>query len=246
QVEYKGVSYWSNVVVFSQGDALLSVPITVYDSTSSSEDLWIERAHLILEFEPGAIVVQEMHIFVNGGDKVYASSLEGSRRTAHFPLPSGATDLEMTEALMTCCIEMVEGGFAYTRPIVPGEMEFFFSYRLPYQTTSYTLSKNVVYPIHSADVLIADEGVKVTSSNLTAREPVTPQGRRYLHFSAQGLAQGDDLTLQLTDLPLTIQPREVQSPVSTVQGRAFMALGALAVLLVLSYPFWRHPRGEKN
>ena len=70
--------------------------------------------------------------------------------------------------------EMGDGGFACNRLIAHGAMELFFSYRLPYQTTSHASSENVVYPIHSADLLVADEGVSVTSLNPPVREPVCP------------------------------------------------------------------------
>jgi len=246
QVVYQGVSYWSDVVAFSQGEDLLSVPVTVYETTTSDADLWVERAHLILDFRTGTIRVQELQIFFNGGNRTYVGSGDASAHTTHFSLPQGAAELQLTEGLMACCIERTEGGFAYTRPILPGQKEFFFSYELPYRSADYTLSKEIPYPIRYLNVLIADIGVEVTGPGLIAQEPVSLQERRYQHLSAQDLSPGDDLTLHLASLPLGSRPSEPSTAGSTVLVRVVIGLGTLAALLVLGYPFLKKRRGEES
>lgn len=247
EVEFQGVNYGSDIVAFPQGEYLLSMPLTVYESTTSDADLWVERAHLILDFQPGAILVQEVQIFLNGGDKTYVGSMGEDGVTLHFPLPQGASGLQFMEGAMACCVVETEKGIAYNRPILPGSEEFFFTYELRYQSPTYTLSKEIVYPIVSLDVLVADLGVEVVASGLTTQEPLSFEGRRYLHLTGQNLTPADGLTLHLGSLPLEGRPTEPSATTSGVFVRVFiMGLGTLAVLLALGYPFLKRGRGEEG
>ncbi len=246
QVVYQGVSYWSEVVAFSQGEELLSVPVTVYESTTSDADLWVERAHFIVDFQADTLLLQELQIFFNAGTKTYVGSDGEGGHTIHFSLPPGATELQLTEGMMACCIERTEGGFAYTEPILPGEKDFFFTYQLPYQAGRHTLSKEIIYPIHQLDVLVADIGVGVTSPGLSAQEPLSLQDGRYLHLSAEDLAPGDALILHLASQSLESGPSEPVTPDSPGRVRAIIGLGTLAALWVLAYPFFKRRQGEES
>jgi 5-hydroxyisourate hydrolase-like protein (transthyretin family) len=244
QAEYQGVSYWSDVAAFSQGESFLSVPVIVYDSTTSDADVWVERAHLILDFGAGTILAQELQIFVNDGSKAYIGSGLEDGGTLSFALPQGAAGLQLAEGLMACCAVETEEGFAYTRPLLPGEKDFFFGYGLAYHSDNYTLSKEIHYPIRYLDVLVADRGVAVTGPGLIAHDPVFLEDRRYLHLSAQNLAPGDPLTLHLASLPLGGGPSEPAVSGSPVLAKVAMGLGTLVVLLVLVHPFLKGRAGE--
>jgi hypothetical protein len=246
EVQHQGVSYWSEVVAFPEGEALLSLFVAVYDSTDSDEDLWIERAHVILEARPGMLSLQEMQIFVNAGAKTYSGSDAAGGHTLHFSLPEGAAQLQLSDDLMACCIAQAEGGFAYTMPVLPGQKEFFFSYQVPYRSTIYTVSKRILYPVRSLDVLVADTGVEVTGPGLIVGAPLTIRDQTYLHLTAQDVAAGADLTLQLGRLPLEGGLPAAQTPASPMLARAVVGVGTLAVLLVLAYPFFKHRRGVET
>lgn len=240
EVEYQGVRYRNDAVAFAQGENALSVPLTVYDSTTSDTDLWVERAHLILDFEPGAILLQEVQIFLNGGNKTYIGSTgEPGGATLYFPLPQGASGLQLMEELMACCVVETERGFAYNRPILPGTKEFFFTYKLKYRSATYALSKEISYPIGSLDVLVADVGLEITAPGLTAQEPLSLRGRRYLHLTGQNLASANGLTLHFANLPLETRLAEPSATGPRAFGIAVMGLGTLVVLLVLGYPLLR-------
>lgn len=247
EVEYQGVRYESDRVAFPRGENLLSMPLTVYDSTTSDADLWIERAHLILDFEPGVILLQEVQIFLNAGNRTYVGSTgETGGATLHFPLPEGASGLQLMEGLMACCVVETERGFASNRPIFPGPKQFVFTYELGYQSATYALSKEIPYPIGSLDLLVADVGVEITAPGLTAQEPLSLQDRRYLHLTGQNLTRADGLTLHLTNLPLETGLAEPSATGPGVFGRLVMGLGTSAVLLALGYPFLKTRQGEEG
>lgn len=247
QVDFQGTSYWSKVLAFAEGESLLSVPFRVFESTTSDADVWVEQSHVILQFEPGAVLVQEVQVFVNGGDRTFVGSGGGQGgATLRFALPDGAAGLELMEGMMDCCALLTEEGFAYTRPVFPGQKEFFHAYELPYRTSSYEFSHKLPYAVNQLDVLIADSGVDVTGPGLTARDALTIENRRYLHLSAEGLAPGSDLTLSLNNLPLASLPAQPTTLAPSILWSMVMGLGTMVTLLVLVYPFLRARRSEQT
>lgn len=246
QATYQQISYWSDALTFSPDESLLAAPLTVYETTESEADLLVERAHLIIDPQPGTLQVQELQIFVNDGNQTYVGSGAEGGETLRFVLPSGAAEVQMSEALMACCIVETTDGFAYTRPILPGAREFYFVYEVAFQSPSYTLSKGLTYPVSHLDVLVADKGLQVTGPGLTAQEPVSLQGETYLHLSAEGLSQGDTLTLNLTGLPLDTGSSELPRIVSPMLVRAVIGVGTLLVILTLAYPLFKKREGESS
>jgi 5-hydroxyisourate hydrolase-like protein (transthyretin family) len=245
QAQYRGIDHWSAVLAFSEGQNLLSVLVPVYDTTTSEADLSVERAHLIVDFWNGNLEVQELQILVNEGTQTYVGSGEG-RETLRFPLPPGATGLQMSDELVACCIVGTAEGFAYTQPVLPGASEFFFSYELAYQSATYTLAKNLAYPVQHLDVLVADNGLKVTVPGLVAQEPILLQDRSYLHLTGEALSAGQTLALHFASLPLPAQARESGGSTSPLLVRAVIGLGTLATILALAYPFFSKRAGEAS
>ncbi len=250
EVEYQGISYGSEVMAFSEGESVLSIPFTVFEPTTSDADLWAERAHLILNFQPGFIVVQEVQILINDGNTTYVGSTgEEGGATARFSLPQGASGVQLMEGLMACCVVETETGFASDLPIFPGFHEFVFSYALDFQSRTYALSKEIVYPTNSLNVLVSDVGVEVTAPGLTVEEPLTLEGGRYLHLSAENLTPADSLSLHLANLPLEGQETGPTAPSTTglgVAGVVVIGLAILGVLVALGYPFLKKRREERS
>jgi 5-hydroxyisourate hydrolase-like protein (transthyretin family) len=246
QATYQGVSYWSDTLTFPADQTLLSVPITVYETTESEAEVLLERAHLIIDPRPGVIQVQELQFFVNNGNRTYIGAGGEGGQTLQFALPVGAAQVQLTEALMACCIEETTEGFAYTLPVLPGVEEFLFGYELAFQSTNYTLRKELSYPVHYLDVFVTDTGVEVTGPRLTALEPISLQGQTYLHLSAGGLSKGDTLELNLAGLPLGPRSDAPGSTISPVVARAVMGVGTLLVILALAYPFFQKREGEAS
>jgi hypothetical protein len=249
EAEYETVRYESEVVAFAPGDDVLSQSLIVYEPTTSSDLISVERGHLIVVLEPGTIYVQEVQVFSNAGNMAYvgASGEEGSA-TVSFPLPVGASELELVEGLRECCVVETGDGFASTRPLLPGSTQMVFSYQLRHETTTYDFLRGIAYPVGSLDVLITDVRAEVTSPGLTPTEPLSLQGTSYLHLTAQNLTPADDVVLRFANLPTEAMPETPGSPATIPSLLVWSVLGAIAlvIFLALAYPFLESSREEQT
>ncbi len=247
EVEYVGVQYGSEVVAFSEGENLISIPFTVYESTTSDEDLSVERAHLIFDFDPGTILVQEVQIFFNAGNKTYVGPTgEEGGETLQFLLPQGASAAQLMEGFMECCVVETDAGFASTLPIFPGAKQFVITYEFRYETTTYDLTRQIIYPTGSLDVLVADVGVEVTAARLTGGESLSFQGGDYLHLAAQNLTPADEVVLHFANLGMEATPTESGAAAPPVPTWAILGIAILAAFGALVYPFLKRRRQENG
>jgi hypothetical protein len=239
EVEYAGVQYPSEVMAFPEGENLISVPFTVFEATSSDEYLSVQRAHVIFDFEPGIIRVQEVQIFFNAGNATYVGPTgEEGETTVQFAMPEGATAVQLVEGLMECCVVETDTGLASTLPVFPGVKQFVFTYELHPHARAYDLVRRTVYPTQSLDVLVADIGVDVTADGLSGgEETLSLQGGDYLHLAGENLSAGEDISLHFANLPLETAPAQPPgngTPLLTwiVMGVIIAGAGA-----ALAYPF---------
>jgi hypothetical protein len=248
EVEYKGVRYESDLLAFPPGEDFLSVPLSVYESTTSSADISIERAHLIVAFELGTIFVREVQIFSNAGELTYVGPTgQEGEVTVDFPLPQGASAVELADGFMECCVVETDTGFASTYPLIPGSTQFVLSYSLRHESTTYDLVREITHPTSSFDVLVADVGVQVTAPGLTQGEPLSIQGGDYLHLAARSLTPTDEVVLHFTNLPTEAMPQPSAPPGAAPPLLTWSVVGviALGVFLALVYPFLGTSREER-
>ncbi|MFB0546280.1 MAG: hypothetical protein ACETWB_05170, partial [Anaerolineae bacterium] len=248
-VEYRDVAYGSDLVGFSEGQTALFLPVKVYETTTSDEAIAIERTHLIIDFRSRALQIGEMHVVINRGDRTYIGSEEGAggrRTTLRFPLPKGATNLRFRDGALGERFFETEGGFVDTQPLRSGERtQLLFAYDLSYDSPTYSLPMEMAYAVENINVLVADVGAVLESERLTFQGTRGSEGQSYLNFTAQGLAKGERLTLNLSNLPQAI--RAPESPVTQArpQERSQRALiwpiVGVAILLVFAFAAY-YPR----
>jgi hypothetical protein len=202
---FQDAEYYSDWLIFNDGETRKSIEMTVYDSTASDEAIRVAMAHTIIYVGQGSLEVMEYYLFVNQFDRTYIGSKEAAadetRQTLRFTLPEGATEFQNKLGLMDCCINGSEDGFVDTMPVFPGAREVAYSYEVSYTSGKYAFSQNMNYPISSYNFLVQGEGVKVASDRLTEGEPMDIEGIRFKHLSTQELAPGETLEAQISGLP---------------------------------------------
>jgi hypothetical protein len=228
---YKGVEYYSRTISFGDKKELL-LDLSVYETTHKDTDISVKMHHVLMGLKEGILLIQEIMVLENIGDRVYVGSREfepGKKEVLRVSLPQKATALEFLKGLMSCCIVKTEDGLIDTMDIKPGRKEIRFSYKVDYGSSRYELNKRLYAKTESIDFLIPDQGIKAKSDMLEFRGSMGNPGQRFLHLSGKDLSKGSRIVLELRGLPW---------------GKGFLKLAIVGLVAVimgagLAYPFMR-------
>jgi len=239
QVSYWNVVYSTGLLTFEPGESELLIEIPVYETTTDGEGIGVERAHLLISFSDQRLLVTELHVFSNPGDRTYIGKeeVQGGRATSRFLLPQGSYDLAFDDGSLGGRFLATEGGFADREPLWPGRTTVVFSYALDCPGGNCSLIKDVTHSTSNLNVLIADIGARVMSDRLSFEGKVEAQGQYYLNYVGHNLVPGERLDLQVR-LPQA-GPAPVASRKSHRLTLPCIVFGGVVTVLVLAYPFWR-------
>ena len=232
EIVYQGVEYYSPRLVFPDQSAEIPVEMTVYETTTSDQELSVVMHHILIEPREGALWVQEVMIVENRAKRAYVGSQEVSpdkKETLRVSLPSQAQDLELLQGLMSCCVISTDDGFVDTMAIRPGRKEVVFAYQVSYKLSSVELVRRLSLRTASLDVFLPAKGIQVAGEPLQYAGLMGEPGKQFLHFSGKDLAGGTQVVLKLSGLPWGVKVFKDLLPV-------------VAVLLVaggIIYPFLR-------
>lgn len=206
-VRYAGVEYKGPVVAFGPGVELKQVEMPVYEATEGSAAIRIDLAHVVLEVDPASrtLAVLEFQSLSNRGDTTYVGppgTGRGQREVLRFPLPQGAVHMQPIEGLSRETVVPVEGSFSDPNPLLPGKRDIAFFYMLEYSSGSYAFLRPLAYATDRLNLLVSDVGAQVRAPGFSTQQTVDIGGKRYLQLSADGLAPGQSLEVNLVGLPL--------------------------------------------
>lgn len=242
QVSYQDVVY-SEEQVFRAGEGELATEILVYETTADDEGIVVERAHILLDTSGSglsrstSLVVTELHVFLNPGDRTFigGEEIRGRRATSRFLLPQDSYDLAFDDGSLGGRFLSTDKGFVDTEPQWPGTTSVMFRYVLDCGADNCNLTRDVTHPTPNLNLLVADTGVRVESTRLTLAGKVNAEAQPYLNYIGRNLMPGEQLDLHL-HLPrggLATPPKRGSST------RPWIILGGAVTALVLFYPFWR-------
>ncbi len=234
QLEYQGILYGAEAA-FPSDDTVLRVVATIYETTTSDSGIVVDQQHVIVDFATGALVIRELYVFNNSSDTIYVGD-EGT--TLRFSLPAGARDLTFRDPELAPHLVETEEGFAYVRPVMPGQREVLYSYGLPYDGRQLVLSRRTVYPAGGVDVMIANVGVQVQSSQLQYQGLTGGGETAYLHFSGHNLPAGSEIELSFSGPPQPAAGSGQSAPrLSLPLQRYAPGVALLMVILGACIPF---------
>lgn len=234
-VEYDGIKYTSNPEYVKEVHSGLALPITLYETTTDTSALSVNRWHIFLNFEtPGIVQIIELLVISNPENRVVVASAP-DEPILSFSLPEGASNLQFENG------ELGDGryvrtanGFGDLAPIRPGieDSTIVFAYDLPY-ARSLELSRFTSLPVVSAMVM-APEGVKVQGDLLQKGETRQFQDVNVTVYNTQPLPAGAMLNFKFSG-----QPGNTDGLVDR-QSMLF-ALGIIGFLLISAGLFlvWR-------
>ena len=231
---YGGTSYASQVGELGPASSVISLPITVYETTTDVSGVQVDRLHLLLS-QPAEnmLEVVELWILSNTGDRTVVVADDGSGLTG--TLPEGSGQVSFDEPNPGQRYRVSGGVFTDTQPLPPGSGtgEWVFSYVLAYDRR-LELHRQTELPIGSI-VLLIPEGMALDADGLVDTGGRTVQGESLHTYGLGAVAPGDGV-----DLLVSGRPRSTQAP---IPGSAWvLGVAALAAALLAAGWFWFRPR----
>ncbi|MEJ2707041.1 MAG: c-type cytochrome [Anaerolineales bacterium] len=199
-VEYQGATYASDIAtVEDENTTSLALPVTIFETTSDTSVLSVDRMHLFLEFvDEKTLQVIELYIVSNPGDKTVVASEEG-QPTLTFKLPDGASNLEFQDGALGDRYVSVPGGFGDTAAIRPGQgtYQVLFAFQMPYDR-KLNLVQPMTLPANAVVVLVPEGGIQLQADNLQDGGVTDVQGMQYHLYNISSLGMNDELNLTIS------------------------------------------------
>lgn len=234
--EYQGTSYNSIVAVYDGSKTLFDLPLTVYETITDTSSISADRLHLFFDFsKPGLVQVIEIYILSNSSDKaVIAGGKDKSVQT--YILPEGASNLQFDSGAIGNPYLTTKDGFGDPTTILPGASSYqlIFAFDLPYGK-SLEIKQPLNVAIGSV-IVMAPDGIKVKSDQLTDGGLKDVQGKSYTMFTATKLATGDNLTLTISGTPKGTSTAGASS--NNSQTSLAVGLGIFGGVLILAALFF--------
>lgn len=237
QAEYLNALYTSAALSFAHGGLTLTVPITVYETTTDVSGVRVDQMHLFFDFlEPGKTSVGQLFIVSNSADRAYIGA-DGT--SVHLPLPPGATNVQFQDGELGGRYLPVKDGFADTNAVTPGTgtTQILATYDLPYDGKKLDLNLPVVYPVSSINVLVPEGGIKLSSPQLTSAGSRPVQGGNMANFVGGNLPAGSSLVVQLSGAANLAAPGAAPASATTPTSPVLIVAAALLLVAVAIVAF---------
>ncbi len=241
--DYNNVTYGSEIMVVEAGITEVTLPIQVYNSTTDSSQLSVDRLHYFFELlDESTLRVAELYIISNRSGSTLAPAGPG-QPSIRFSLPAGAANLNIEdEGADSQRYIMTEDGFGDTTPIRPGESSYqvLYSYELPY-TGKLQLDRPLPMPVSAVVILVPEDGILVKGDTIQDAGTRDVQGVPYHMYNGASMPAN-------SSLELTISGKKGSSGSSNPAGSStsgiMIGLGALGLALIVG-GIWLYQRSSR-
>jgi mono/diheme cytochrome c family protein len=206
-LDYDQATYGSDIGIFEEGVSELYLPVEIYETTTDTSILAVDRVHIFFEFiDEETVRVIELYIVSNPTNETLVAPEEGGT-TVNFTVPDGATNLEFQDGVLGERYISTSNGFGDTIAVRPGTgaYEILYAYEMPYER-KLDLVHPMHYPVDAVVIMIPEDGVRVKGEMLRDDGTRDVQGVPYHLYSGGGLQAGDNLQLTLSGRPTASSP----------------------------------------
>jgi mono/diheme cytochrome c family protein len=241
-VDYKDLTFFSGV---APAQPQMTLPITIYESTSDAAQIAIETLHILVEPGTDGLNVSEIYVLSNNGDRFVAGF---GRPVLHVGLPADATDIRLDPSLQRVMDQSGDGLDYYAAIPVGQQVEsIVYQYTLPVTATS--LSRTIYQPIAVTNLLLGGQAgsLAVTSDRLkpagTQTIPASPDtgqttAQTFQQYTAEDLQPGQPLSLT------------INAPSQPIDWRILLGIGLIVVggvgLVLWQRSQKKQPAAERN
>ena len=237
---HQGVTYVSEFATVASDQQEIQLPITIYEVTDEPADVSIVQLHLFVSRLGEQLQIGQYCLISNAGDRAFvgrASADSDQMVTWQTRLPEAATGLAFDGAELGGRYVAVEGGFADTRPLLPGEasVEASYSFNVPYRE-SIALEQSFDLPVDAIVLVLMEGDLLLEGAGLSQEEQLETQMGPAASYAAGPLASGEPLAFSVVSRPAGAPSTSEQSVASN--GLA-LGLAAVAAAGAAVYAMWR-------
>lgn len=228
-VEYGQLTYGSDVSVVPPKANTLNLPITVYDTTTDSTVITVDRLHLFFDLlDADTVRVVELYIMSNTSNKTLIATGPGEPML-RFKLPVGSTNLEFDDSVLGERYVETPDGFGDTVAVQPGSGNYqvLFSFEMPYNR-KLELAQPVLQRVDAVVILVPEGSVRIRSDMVKDDGLRDVEGARYHLYSGGSLEPGDELRLTVSG------GAGGELSLGGSSNSLLVGLGALGVALVIA------------
>ncbi len=217
-----GLTYSSAMLSLTPERSTTSATITIYGATDSAENIRINLAHWILDAQPGALVLAQIYLVGNEGDRTFVGrTVEGVNVpvTVGFDIPAEAQEITFQNGALGNRFRRVGNLIYDTMPVTPGDstQQIIVQYVIPLAGTSFDLRQELLYPVDSLSTLVANfPGLRVDAPDMIFDSIQNIQGSEYQIWRQNNFGPGVvEMKLQGLLERNTVDPRMLSGSTSS-------------------------------
>lgn len=156
-----GLEFSSPLIALSASQPMTETVITVYEPTDDPTGIVIDRAHWIVDSQPGAVIAGQIVFVGSDADHAYTGRMvEGIDVpvTVELTVPEGAQQVSFDGGELGARFRQAGNRVYDTLPVIPGDGtgQIIMRYAIPYDGTAVELAQEFAYPVKSLDLLISE------------------------------------------------------------------------------------------
>ncbi len=199
-ISHGGAIYRSDMFEAGDETTSLQMAIQIFDTTTSDENILVERIHVLADFpSPDQVQIVEIFIVSNLGDSTFVADNPGEA-TLSFPLPVEAESISFDDGALGERYVKTVDGFGDTVSIPPGAgvYQTLVYYTLPIQENTFEFSQVMSYPVRAVVIMTPEGEVIVEGANLEDMGvQAIPDGSVQV-YSAMSIPRGESLQFRVT------------------------------------------------
>lgn len=228
--EYDGIAYGSNMIQISEEPTEGMLGITIFDATTDTSVLSIERLHIFFDFI-ARDTVQVIQLVLLSNPSATTVTSEDGGPVVIFELPEGATNLEVQESMQLRLLPAGNLlGIGDVRPAAES-YDITFAFLMPYDKKKLDLALPLPLDTSAAIIIAPEDGVKLKGDQLQDGGSRDFQGIPYRTYNSASLAAGDVLQLSLSGTP-NIHSGVDASTESNTTTNLIIGIGVFGVVLI--------------
>ncbi len=227
QATFAGVPQLS--APFHVSDDDITRTVAVHDTTSSPENVAVERLHLIVTPSEADVSVTAVYIVQNWSGIYVGDPPAGEgvpRLGLRINVPREAHDFQVREGVVAAHHKVTPDGIASTMPFHPGSDTLVVSYHVPFEDGEARWEISSPYPMSVLNVIAMAGAAELEVEG--AESVPSPMGQQLINYERTMISAGE--TIEVTVLPAGA------SGVSA--GRWLVIIAIVAMVGVVAFAFY--------